>query len=347
MGDDVKDIRILKAFISTALLLTVAAGTMDGPASEKNPAAINEAQEKVLFSKLDKPIVSAMNYLLSCQNEDGGFGANPESKSNIKDTALFTIASASIGEDPSAIAKNEKSPLDYLVENQEELNNSSNVEAQVGRYVVALASAGLDPRDINGIDYVQILKSYCRPGGEVGKENYIWDDAWVIMALAACDESQSNEATGAHDHLKSLQTAKGCWAWNGGANGEDPDTTSVILCALISGGEENSSDAMKNVLEYLQSEQNQDGGFSSLESNAATDAWAIMAINAAGQNPKSWRAGQSDRSNPIDHLLSLQRDDGSIWWKKESEGFSFEWTANGVIALTGGRMPPENLSYSA
>jgi squalene cyclase len=195
----------------------------------------------------------------------------------------------------------------------------------------------MDPRDINGKNYVQILKSYFRPGGEVGKENYIWDDALVVMALAACNESQSNEVKGALDHLKILQTAKGGWAWNGGANGEDPDTTSIILCAIISGGEERNSDAVKSGLQYLSSEQNADGGFSSLGSNAATDSWAILAIRAACQNPEEWKVGSED---PVRHLLSLQKEDGSIWWKSNSEGMSFEWTADMILALTGGRMPP-------
>jgi len=203
--------------------------------------------------------------------------------------------------------------------------------------VTAFASAGLDPRDIKGKNYVQILKSYCRPDGEVGKEFYIWDDAWIVIALAACNESHSNEVKSALEHLKSIQTAKGGWAWNGGTSGEDPDTASIILCALICGGEDADSDAVKRGLQYLSSEQNADGGFSSVGSNAATDGWAIMALNAAGQNPRSWKKGSSD---PIGHLLSLQQDDGSIWWKKDSKGFSFEWTANGIIALTGGRMPP-------
>lgn len=329
-------IRLLGSVLASVVFLAIATGTIDGT-SEENPAAINDSAELGLLSMSDGPVVSAINYLSSCQNEDGGFGSDPESESNIKDTALAIVAFASAGKNMSDFAKNGKSPLDYLMENQAELDNLSNVEAQVGRYVTALASVGLDPMDIKGKNYVQILKSYCRPDGEVGKENYIWDDAWIVIALAACNESHSNEVNSALDHLKRMQTAKGGWVWNGGASGEDPDTTSIILCALISGGEDKDSDVVKKGLQYLSSEQNADGGFSSLGSNAATDGWVIMALSAAGQNPRSWKKESSD---PIGHLLSLQQDDGSIWWKKDSEGFSFEWTANGIIALTGGRMPP-------
>ena len=332
-----KCIWILMVFAAASIILATAAETTDSVAAGQAGENLGSADEGLL-SRSDAPIASALSYLISCQNEDGGFGPDPESESDLKATAMAVMSIASIGEDPASYVNGERSPLDYLLENQDGLCNLTNAEAHVGRYVVAMASSGLDPRNISGKDYAEILKGYCSPSGEIGKENYVWDDAWVIIGLAACNQSGSDEVKGALNHLKGLQAKKGGWAWNGGADGEDPDTTSIVLCALMSGGEESSSDAVRKALEYLHSEQNQDGGFSSLGSNAATDGWAIMALNAAGQNPRSWKSGSKD---PIDHLLSLQREDGSIWWKKDSEGFSFEWTANGMTALTGGRMPPK------
>ncbi len=329
-----KYIRILVAY---ALILSIALGTIDSSSSERILPCVNESLEIETLSYSSEPVILAADYLLSCQNEDGGFGPKPKSLSDIKDTCMAITALASTGKNLTALAMDGTDPLQYLVENEEELCNSSNAEAQVGRYVIAFASMGQDPRDINGKNYVQILKSYFSPDGEVGKENYIWDDALVVMALAACNESQSNEVLGAIDHLLRLQTAKGGFAWNAGSKGEDPDTTGIILCAIISGGEETNSDAVKKGLQYISSEQNKDGGFSSLGSNAATDSWAILAIKAAGQNPEEWKVGSED---PVRHLLGLQKEDGSVWWKSNSEGMSFEWTANMILALTGGRMPP-------
>ena len=308
---------LMNVFLAAALLLAPAAEAVDSPS--------------------DEAVASAVSYLLSCQNQDSGFGAALESDSDIKDTSLAAIALAASGKNLSALAVNGTDPLQYLVSHQEELDNSSNAEAQTGRYVVALAAGGLDPGNVSGKDYVSILKGYSHPNGELGKENYIWDDAWVLMALAACNESQSDEVKGAIDHLKGLQSARGGWSWNGGAKGEDPDTTGIILYALISGGENTSSDAIQKGLQYLSSEQNADGGFSSLGSNAATDGWAILAIRAAGLNPEDWKVGSAD---PVQHLLSLQQEDGAFWWKSDSQGMSFEWTANAILALTGGDMPP-------
>ncbi len=329
-----KYIRILLAI---TLLYTVASAAIGSPESEMASDANESAGEADPIFSYDEPIALAEGYLLSCQNSDGGFGADPDSASDIKDTSLAVIALARSGKNISSFALNGTDSVHYLLENQKELNNSSNYEALVGIYVVALASSGLDPRDTDGRDYVQILKSFIHSDGDIGKENYIWDDAWVIMALAACNESRSNEVKGSIEHLAHIQTAKGGWAWNGAAKDEDADTSSIVLCALLSGGEDCDSDAVKRGLEYLLSEQNADGGFSSMGSNAATDAWAIMAIEAAGQNPEEWMAGTAD---PIQHLLSLQQEDGSVWWKSDSEGMSFEYTANAILALTGGVVPP-------
>ncbi len=280
---------------------------------------------------------SAVEYLLSCQNEDGGFGPKSGSKSNIHSTAIAVMALASSGEDSANYTVDGETPLDYLVENADVLSTSSNTEAHIGRYVVALVAGGADPHDISGTDYVDVLKSYSRPSGEIGKENYIWDDAWVVLALAASGEPGSNEVSGAVEYLKSIQTESGGWAWHGGSGGEDPDTTGIVVCALMASGEDIASGPVQKALDYFKSEQNEDGGFSSLGSNSATDDWVIMALSAAGQDPRKWRVGTAD---PISHLTSLQKEDGAIWWKEESEGTSFQWTAYSVVAMTGGRIPP-------
>ncbi len=284
----------------------------------------------------DSPSVqSAVNYLLACQNADAGFGAEPNAESDLVSTCEAVTALSALKMNLSGLEHG--NPLSYLLANQDQLANQSSNEAQTGRFVVALVAAGVDPYNVSGRNYVDILMSYSKPSGEIGKENYIWDDAWVIMGLAASNESNSEQAAKAAAYLGSVQTQSGGWSWNGGPSGQDADTTGIIACALMAAGENSSRETVQDALHYLKSEQNTDGGFSSLGSNAATDGWAIIAINAAGQNPQEWKVGSAD---PVSNLLSLQGEDGSFWWKKDEQGMAFEWTANGILALIGEGMPP-------
>jgi hypothetical protein len=286
----------------------------------------------------DNPQVkSAANYILSCQNADGGFGSASGEESGLIPTCEAIMSLTALNENLSHLKQG--NPLHYLLANEALLANLSNVEAQTGRFAVALATAGVNPHNASGRDYAAILKSYSKPSGGIGKVNYIWDDAWVILGLAAAGESHSEQVSKAVQFLKSTQTPSGGWAWDGGSKGEDPDTTSIIICALMAAGENSSSEVIQNGLRYLRSEQNEDGGFSSQGSNAATDGWGILAIRATGQNPREWKRGSAD---PVSHLLSLQGKDGSFWWKKDTQGMTFEWTANGIVALEGGALPAKN-----
>gem|GEM_PF-6424829 len=151
---------------ATSTLITDTAGTRD---------VITGAQ----LSETSGNVESAVGYILTCQNEDDGFGPKPGAESSLSTTAFAAIAFASAGEEVTSHTVARISPLDYLLENSDSLESSSNPEAQTRRYVVALAAAGLDPHDISGTDYVEVLKSYSEPSGEIGKENYIWDDSWV------------------------------------------------------------------------------------------------------------------------------------------------------------------------
>ena len=311
----------------------------DGAEKAAGESVLGGPTDSSRFDELSENVDLAVSYILTCQNDDGGFAPKPGDESSLASTTLATIALDAAGKDPADQLKGEKSPADYLAENADELASSSNVEAQTGRYVVALVSAGLDPADVGGTDYVEILKGYSKPSGGIGKENYIWDDGWVILGLAAAGESGSEEVRRAAIYLKGHQTASGGWAWHGGAGGEDPDTTGLVVCALFAAGEDESSESIVKALDYFRSEQNDDGGLSSLGSNSATDGWVIIALNGAGQDLEDWRRGSH---YPLDHLSSLQKENGSIWWKEESEGSSFEWTAQGIVAMSGGRLPPQS-----
>ncbi|HID28206.1 MAG TPA: hypothetical protein EYP22_10425, partial [Methanosarcinales archaeon] len=131
-------------------------------------------------------IKDAMSYLKSCQNEDGGFGADANSNSSIGTTNWAVIAIASIGEDPHNWIKNGNSPIDFMSAHANELDNEINVATAYERFLLALVASGEDPRNFNGTNYVEKVKSfYNSTTKQIGDPTLLNDDFWGVLALVA------------------------------------------------------------------------------------------------------------------------------------------------------------------
>ena len=284
----------------------------------------------------DDPVIrNAVSYLLSCQNDDGGFAnLRDAAKSSLLPTANAAMALALTGDLDRAKAAG-KTPLDYLIANPPGEDASG---GSLGRYVMGVVAARGDPRNINGVDYAERLKKFARP--PYGKEN-LFSEAYILLGLAAAGESESQEARAFVTYIKSKQHASGGWGWGGAA--PDLDTTGIVASALLAAGEDPKDQTILEALEYIRSQQNDDGGFPSSgmssDSNAISDYWAILALNAAGVDPTEWRKG---RETPVSHLLSCQQESGVFWWKPNTQGgagFLVEATSYSIIALMGETLP--------
>ncbi len=285
----------------------------------------------------DDPVIrNAVSYLLSCQNEDGGFGNEPEAgASSIVTTADAACALASTG-DLGRAREGGKTPLDYLVANPPDENATG---GSIGRYVMGIVAAGGDPRDVSGTDYVERLKDLAKPPR--GEEN-LFSESYILLGLAAAGESGSAEAQAFVTYLRGKSSPSGGWGWGGGAP-PDLDTTGIATIALLAAGEDPNSPLIQDAIAYIRSQQSDDGGFvssgMSADSNSISDGWAMMASNAAGVNPAEWRKGTA---TPASHLLSCQQESGVFWWKPDSQGgtgFLVEETSFSIIALLGNSIP--------
>ena len=284
-------------------------------------------------------IESAVAYILSCQNNDGGFGHSPGEPSVNKYTAQAALALARTGDIGRAI-NGGKTPLDYLAENPQS-EGVMNYGGNLGRYVMGVVAAGGNPYDVGGENYVYKLKV------EVGKglQSSYFSDALLLLGLAAAGQENSPEAQGFLTLLKQKQTSEGSWL-------NDVDSTGLVVCALIACGEDPSSDPVPKAITWLRGVQNDDGGFPpnggggswSTSSNTNSDGCVIMAINAAGGNPTSWA---KNGNTPITHMLTCQQPSGQIWWKSDdpgNAGFYMACTAYGAIAMDGGCLPTVKMS---
>ncbi len=282
----------------------------------------------------DGPVSNALSYLKGIQHPDGGI-------ENFATSSWATMAIAAAGEDPHSWSQNNVSIVDYLKANTNQLNLSKT--SDVERFILSMTAAKEDPRNINGTDYVAILKGLFSEG-QIGDKDWLFDDFWGIAALISAGTSaNSTVIQDTIQFIKANQDASGGWGWAVGV-GSDVDDTAAAIMALIVAGEPENSNRIGKALDYLHENQQEDGGFPSWGvTNSASDSWAMGAICAVGQNPTDWTKNET---SVVDHLLSLQNPDGSFNWTASDS----EWvnkalmTSYAVVALCDKTYPVNGIS---
>lgn len=286
----------------------------------------------------NKSIVKALSWLKAVQNEDGGF-ANPRDNSSISKTSWAVMALVSAKQDPHNWTKNNNSPIDYLKNN---LNKSLGRmgTADFARTILALNAANENPREFGGVDLVSKLKSEMKSSGQIG--DFVYTTIWGTLALGACGEDVNQSI----NWLKEQQNKGGGFAWAVGEK-SDYDDTAAAIQALIAAGEPRNSEVIEQALDYLKTGQNDDGGFryfgNSSASNAASDAWVMQALVAAGENPTEWR---KDNSSVVDHLLSLQTEKGLFKYTSYQTSNPGYMTVCGIMGLLGKPQPIEPIKFN-
>ncbi|MFH1823086.1 MAG: DUF4430 domain-containing protein [Patescibacteria group bacterium] len=227
----------------------------------------------------------------------------------------------------------------YLVNVSSGLNPTNDY----AKAILALAAVGKNPATFGQEDYVAKLKTYYN-SNQMGEEGLLNDDIWSILALASIYEVNSPEAIASKNYILASQNTDGGWGYSISSGSDTNDTASAII-ALIEAGVSSSNQAIIKALAYLQSTQNDDGGFPydpgsiyGIDSDSGSGAWVIAALNKVGVNPASWDKGGN---NPITHLESLQNSDGGYWWVAPgvSEWNNKAMTAFAVIALANKSFP--------
>ncbi|MFB3765199.1 MAG: prenyltransferase/squalene oxidase repeat-containing protein, partial [Methanotrichaceae archaeon] len=275
-------------------------------------------------------VARAIEYVLSCQNPDGGFATAPGGASDYTLTADAAVALAQTGDLGRATKGN---MLGYLSAHPP--TDTTYYAGSLGRHVMGIVAAGGDPHNLDGADYVQMLKD-AKPAGQ------LFADSLIIMGLTAAGEPDCQKVKDLIALYLSKQSANGGWSWSPG--GSDVDTTGMVVSALVRAGVPPSNQSVQKALAYLRGVQDvSTGGFSmgsSMAPNPNTNSCglAIMAINAVGENSANWVT--SSGKNPIDFMRSCQQPSGVIWWTPNSEGgMLLECTAYGALAMDGGFMP--------
>ncbi len=254
------------------------------------------------YSNSEQEVSQSLEWLRSQQQTNGSIGGFATSS-----WAVMAIVAS--GEDPHDWSNGNDSIIDYLKKNTDSLSSPTDYS----RFILSMVAAGVDPKNVNGTDFVAALESFYN-GTQFGDPSLLNDDFWAVMALISAGIDKNDEKIqNAIAYIKSNQN-EGDNGWSFGLGTDsDVDSTAAAIMALISAGESQSSTHITNGLEYMKSKQVSRGGFDSwgFGTSAESNSWAIQAIVAAGQNPTSadWT---KEGKNPTNDLLSFQNQDGSF-----------------------------------
>jgi len=267
----------------------------------------------------------AADWLQLAQNRDGGFGSAPDQDSGPEMTAWAMLGLAAAGRNPLDLAKNGHTPVDFLRGVTDELKSPGDL----ARTILALESAGVDPREFGGINLVSRLLAKRRDNGSY--EGWPGSTAFAIIALRTAGVSGGLERS--LSWLNEVQNDDGGWGDVPGSP-STADGTGAAMQALAPG-----SKASDRGLSYLRQAQRPGGGFplgGNGGVNTPSTAWAIQGVLATGGHPGSFRRG--GRSAP-EYLTAQQQDDGHYRYSKDSDQTPV-WTTGQVLVAAAGHPYP-------
>lgn len=273
----------------------------------------------------ESPSAQALAFLRSMQNMDGGFSNGFAPESDIAATADVVVAAVAAGEDPNAfLTGNMMNPLAFLGGQAAEGHVSS--AGLIAKVLTAVAAVGKDTAAFAGHDLVSDLLALQGEDGLFGSGAF--DHCLATIALQNAGAALPD---GTVEALLDQQDAAGGWGFMAG---EAPDTNTTALCiqALVPAGE---AEAVEAGLAYLQSIQNEDGGWPyqnpsdfGTDSDVNSTALVIQALSAAGEDFAEW-------NNPQDWLSGMQLENGAFAYQEAYPDANLLATIAAVPALEG------------
>lgn len=265
-----------------------------------------------------------VDWLLRHQNADGGWGMSLGDESGVETTAWVMLGLEAAGGNPHDVMKADKSPVDFLRANVEDLDSAGDY----ARTILALEGAGVDSRSFGGHDLVKaLLNRRATNGSYVG---WPGTTAFATMALRAAG------ATGSLDHtagwLAKVQNPDGGW----GDLPQPPSTadgTAAVLQAMP-----HTKPAVDG-LEYLRRHQRSGGGFVTGGNgpvNSMSTAWAVQGMLAVAADPATIRAGGK---SALEYLEERLAKDGHYTYSASSDQTPV-WVTGQVLAAVAGEAFP-------
>lgn len=298
---------MMKRILLLAMLLSIITGTLVA------------AQEDL------SPVARAAAFVLTLQNEDGGFSNGWSAESDLSATAdvVLGLAAAEMlaGEEGEALTNDLMAYLQAQVSGDEPLS-----VGQLSKVISALVASGSDPRAFAEQDLVAELLSAPDVQGMFGFGAF--DHCLALIALQNAGVATPETAL---EVLVSAQNEDGGWGFMAGER-SDSNTTGLCLQALAPTDE---SDVIAAALAYLDTIQNEDGGWPyqnpsdwGTDSDANSTSIVLQALIALDQDLAEWQ-------NPQEWLLSVQNESGALRFQMALPDDNFLATVAALPALAG------------
>jgi energy-coupling factor transport system substrate-specific component len=274
---------------------------------------------------------SAVGWLRAAQNDDGGFPAVRGQPSSPAMTGWAMLGLEAAGRNPLDLKGGGETPISYLRSQADRLRSVGDLE----RTILALAGAGLDPRNFTGDDLVaQLHDARSRDGSVSGQVDMT---AFYVLAMRAAGVDSGNLGRPAK-WLRSAQNRNGGWGIQPEAPSE-ADSTGAVLQALAAAGP-GSGKAIEAGARYLSRSQASGGGFSLAGTgvvNAQSTAWAVQGLIASGEP-----VGRA-----LGYLDSLQAGDGHYRYSASSDQTPVWVTAQALLAVEQEAFPLAEVARAA
>jgi energy-coupling factor transport system substrate-specific component len=274
---------------------------------------------------------SSVRYLVEAQNDDGGWGASPDTSSSQLYSGWTALGLAAAGRNPRDVGS--PSAVAYIRDHSSELNDLG----EINRTILVLVAAGLKPRLGDRDLEAEVAGKQRRNGSFADRVN---TTAFAVLGLRAAGRgTRSRAIRRASDYIAGEANRDGGFNFAGQGGPSGIDDTSAAIQALVAAGRRRSG-TVKRAVRFIVRNQASDGGFALIPggpSNAQSTAWAVQGLLAGGRNPAKVRRN-SDR-DPMSYLRSLTADDGSVRYSRSSRQTPVWVTGQAVAALARKTLP--------
>jgi energy-coupling factor transport system substrate-specific component len=145
----------------------------------------------------------AATWLISNQNQDGGFSDSPGDDSGAEITCWVMLGLEAAGHNPLDVAAGGRTPVDYLRSSLDQVKSPGDL----ARTIMALEGAGIDPRRFGGQNLVSKLLAKRRKDGSY--EGWPNSTAYAVIALRSAGADGGTKKS--LEWLRDVQGDDGGW----------------------------------------------------------------------------------------------------------------------------------------